>query len=154
MMKRVLKNGWDLLREKQLKFAVATASVACLLNAFYSVDMLETVSLKWLGHDGATSHIQRVEKLLEAVPDDVVYLGYLSDEEKIPGPWNDSTARFARFLLSQFAAAPRILYPSSRYEWVIAQPEYTYKDLFLQQYSQQFEFVGDNGKRLMLLKRR
>ena len=141
-------------RGHQLKFALAATSVACLFNAFHAVEMMETISLEWIGNDGSTNHIRRVKKLLEVVPQDVVYLGYLSDEEKTPGPWNDTTTRFARFLLSQFAAAPRILLPNPQYEWVIAQPErIDQKDLFLQKYSDQFQLKGENGKGLILFKR-
>lgn len=109
----------------RLQGCVLVCASLCLWGSLSSQRILKPMDWNWLGSDGASHFIRQVEKAAAHLPEEVSDVGYLSDEGKTPGPWNDRTTRFSHFCLAQYALLPRVLHPSSDFEWVLARPEKT-----------------------------
>lgn len=143
--------GWYTQRQREV--AVFLTSLACLWGAYANIQMIKPMAWNWIGSDGASAYIRHVDAVLKHVPKQVEVLGYLSDEGKTPGPWNDRSTRFSHFCLAQYAALPRVLYPSPSYEWVLARPEnLETPQNFYTRLPSGFQKVSESGGKLFLLK--
>jgi hypothetical protein len=93
----------------------------------------------------------RLSKLIEPIPFERGFVGYLSDED-IPGTTFNSNDAEGEFVLTQYAVAPLILVRGTKQEWNILNldPE-TFKK-WREENQNQFEVVRSGGGMVLVRK--
>jgi len=93
----------------------------------------------------------RLSKLIEPIPFERGFVGYLSNED-IPGTTFDSNDAEGEFVLAQYAVAPLILVRGTEQEWVILNLDPETFEKWRQKNSNEFEVVRSGGGMVLVHK--
>lgn len=87
---------------------------------------------------------ERLEKLIEPIPFERGFVGYLSNED-IPGTNFNSNDAEGEFVLTQYAIAPLILVRGAEQDWVILNLDPETLKKWREENANQFEVVQSGG---------